>query len=74
MSKSLEVLKDIYKPIRYTKRGKITILETTSGNFVVKPKENDIAKVYRYLQSRNFHEFPELVDFSRDEVNMFSYV
>lgn len=74
MNKSIEVLKDIYKPIRYTKRGKITILETTSGNFVVKPKENDIAKVYRYLQSRNFHEFPELVDFSRADVNMFSYV
>ena len=50
MNKSIEVLKDIYKPIRYTKRGKITILETTSGNFVVKPKENDVAKVYRYLQ------------------------
>ncbi len=74
MNKSIEVLKDIYKPIRYTKRGKITILETTSGNFVVKPKENDVAKVYRYLQSRNFHEFPELVDFSRADVNMFSYV
>lgn len=74
MNKSFEVLKDIYKPYRYTFLGRVTVLETTSGNFVVKPKENDISKVYRYLQSRNFYDYPKLVDSSREDVNVFDYV
>lgn len=74
MNRSFEVLRDIYKPIRYTLRGKVVILETTSGNFVVKPKENDISNVYRYLQSRSFHHFPKLIDYSREDVNLFSYI
>lgn len=74
MNKSFEVLKDIYKPYRYTFLGRVTVLETTSGNFVVKPKKNDILKVYRYLQSRNFYDYPKLVDSSREDVNVFDYV
>lgn len=74
MNKSFEVLKDIYKPYRYTFLGRVTVLETTSGNFVVKPKENDISNVYRYLQSRNFYDYPKLVDSSREDVNVFDYV
>lgn len=74
MNESFEVLKNIYKPLRYTFLGKVTILETTSGNFVVKPKEQDLTKIYRYLQSRNFYDFPKLVDSSRESVNVFEYV
>ena len=34
----LETLKSIYKPYRYTIKGKCTILETTNGNYVIKKK------------------------------------
>lgn len=74
MNRSLDVLKELYKPYRYTFRGKATILETTSGSVVVKPKENDITKVYRYLQSRSFLNYPKLIDYSREDVNVFAYV
>ncbi len=74
MNRSLEVLKDIYKPIRYTIKGKTTILETTSGTFVVKPKEKDLQELYAYLHSRHFTGIPKLIDCSRDGVNVFSYV
>ena len=36
MNRSLEVLKAIYKPYRYTIKGKVTILETSSGDFIIK--------------------------------------
>ena len=74
MNNSLEVLKSIYKPLKYTLKGKVTILETTSGNYIVKEKNNDIRSLYHYLSSRNFHNYPELIDDSRKEVNVYKMI
>lgn len=74
MNRSLEVLKNIYKPYRYTIKGKATVLETTSGEFVIKPKDKDLNGLYNYLLSRNFNNFPNLIDSSRKDVNVFEYV
>ena len=74
MNKSLEILKSIYKPYRYTLKGKATILETTSGNFLVKPKNKDLNELYNYLISRGFDNFPKLIDASRKDVNVFEYI
>ncbi len=71
MNRSLEVVKNIYKPYRYTIKGKTTVLETTSGIFIVKEKNNDIKSIYNYLLSRNFDYFPRLIDESRRDVNVF---
>lgn len=74
MNKSLEILKAIYKPYRYTLKGKATLLETTSGDFIIKPKKKNISELYNYLLSRGFDNFPKLIDSSREEVNVFEYV
>lgn len=76
MNKSLEVLKDIYKPYRYTIRGHVIILSTTSGDFVVKEKKDstNIKELYAYLRSRSFDNFPALIDESRNEVNVYEYL
>lgn len=75
MNKSIEVLKEIYKPYRYTLLGKALILNTTSGDFVVKEKkEKSIKDLYAYLSSRNFHNFPKLIDESRSDVNVYEYI
>ena len=74
MNKSIEVLKSIYKPYRYTIKGKLTILETTCGNFIIKPKNKDINELYTYLTNRGFMNYPKIIDSSRDEVNVFEYV
>ncbi len=74
MNDSLEVLKQIYKPYRYTIKGKTTILETTSGDFVVKQKNQKIKNLYEYLKSRNFDYFPNLIDNTRNDVDVFEYV
>lgn len=72
--KSIEIIKDIYKPIKYTIQGKAHILESTSGNIVLKEKTSDIKSLYQYLQSRNFYAFPPLIDDSREGINVFKYI
>ena len=74
MNNSIEILKSVYKPYRYTLKGSVTILETTSGNFVIKEKMKDLGELFTYLKSRNFTSFPKLIDESRGEVNVFEYV
>ena len=74
MNKSIEILKSIYKPYRYTIKGKSSILETTCGDFIIKPKNKDINELYTYLTNRGFTNYPKIIDSSRDEVNVFEYV
>ncbi len=76
MNKSLEVLKQIYKPYRYTIQGHIVILSTTSGDLVVKQKSENqnVRALYSYLNSRSFTNFPPLVDESRSDVNVYEYI
>lgn len=64
----LESIKELYKPFRYTIKGNCTILETTSGNFVIKKKPNDknIIDIFNYLKSRNFNYFPSIYNYTRD--------
>lgn len=70
----LESIKSLYKPYRYTIKGKATILETTSGDFIIKPKKKDLVELYNYLTSRGFDAFPKIIDASRQEVNVFEYI
>ena len=74
MNRSLEVLKAIYKPYRYTLKGKATLLETTSGDFIIKPKNKDVNELYNYLISRGFDSFPKLIDASRKDVYVYEYI
>ena len=74
MNRSIEVLKKIYKPYKYTILGKVTILNTTSGDLVVKEKsDKNIKELYNYLASRNFTAFPPLIDDARDGIDIFKY-
>ena len=72
----LESLKSLYKPYRYTIKGKCTILETTSGNFVVKkkPKNKDLHSIFNYLKSRNFDYFPNVYNEMRDDTYVYEYI
>lgn len=75
MNSSLEVLKKIYKPYRYTLKGNVVVLHTTSGDLVVKKKsDTDIKTIFNYLKSRNFDYFPNLIDDSRSDINVYEYV
>ena len=72
----IESLKSLYKPYRYTIKGNCTILETTSGNFVVKkgPKGKDLVSIFNYLKSRNFDYFPNIYSDTRDDTYVYEYI
>lgn len=75
MKNSLDVLKKIYKPYKYTIINSCTLLESTSGNVIVKKKgSTNIRELFNYLSSRSFNNFPKLLEDNRDEVNVFEYV
>lgn len=72
---SLSVIKELYKPIKYTKKGNIIILETTEGKYVVKNKSDyEVKDLYNYLLSRDFNNFPRLIDSSRSDISLYEYL
>lgn len=75
MNNSLDEIKQEFKPYRVTKKKNVTILDSTKGSFVIKPKSNEkVKEAYNYLISRNFDYFPKLVGEMRSDVNVFEYV
>lgn len=71
--KSLDILKEVYKPTKITLKNKALLLDSTSGQFVLKEKKQDMRKLYDYLNSRSFSYYPSLIDDSREDINVFSY-
>lgn len=72
---SIELIKDLYKPYRITKKLKCTIIESMDGTFVIKPKNNKrLKEVFNYLDMREFYNHPKLVDDTRSDVNLFEYI
>lgn len=75
MNNALEVLKNTYKPYRFTKKKNVTIIDSTSGTFVIKEKSNKkLNEIFNYLLSRNFDYFPKLATEEREDVNIFEYI
>lgn len=75
MNKSIEVLKSIYKPLRYVILGRSTLLNTMNGDFIVKEKgANDLKELFSYLESRSFNGYPKIIDSSRKDVYMYEYI
>ena len=55
-------INELFKPSKITLAGKSKILATENGKFVVKPKNKDIKSLYGYLNTRQFNNYPELID------------
>ncbi|MBQ6840776.1 MAG: hypothetical protein IJO63_01510 [Bacilli bacterium] len=71
---SLEILKSVYKPYRYTLNKNVTIVESTSGKFVVKKQQKDLFSLFNYLENRGFNNYPEIIKNYRNEENVFEYL
>ncbi|MEG1648125.1 MAG: hypothetical protein RRY16_03315 [Bacilli bacterium] len=62
-----EILKKYnYKPNRYQKKGKTTIVDTDSGCVVIKKKEKNNEYIKNYLKSRNFNYHPKIITTEND--------
>ena len=76
MSKISDVLnKYTLRPHRYIKKGKVMIVDTDDGRFVLKEKtRNNKADIYGYLESRNFHYYPKTVSDKNDDYEIMEYI
>ena len=69
-----ELLKKYHlKPLRYEKNGHSFIIDTSDGRFVLKEKANNL-DIYRYLESRSFHYYPENISSEEDEYDIYPYI
>ena len=51
------------KPSCYRKNGRVTIVDSKSGKYVIKELRNDVNKnIYKYLESRNFNYYPSIIN------------
>lgn len=80
MNKIKEILnKYACVPYRYTIKNNVIIVDTDTGHFVFKKKDrnrnntNSISSLYKYLKSRNFVYFPNLIE-EEDEYDVYQYV
>lgn len=72
---SLELVNELYKPYKITRKGLSTIIECMDGKFVVKPKKDkDIKSLFSYLKNCSFENFPNLIDDTRSDIDIFEYV
>lgn len=72
---SLELINELYKPYKITRLKSSTIIESMDGKFVVKSKgKKDVKELFKYLKSREFHQYPGIVDDSRSEVEIYEYI
>ena len=58
---SLDLVREEYKPYRYTLKGKATIIDSTSARLVLKKENKDLSSLFNYLESRGFTGFPTVI-------------
>jgi len=61
------------KPYRYTKDGKVMIVDTDNGRFAVK-KNNKDNEIFRYLANRHFDYFPRIISNNDDDFEISEYI
>lgn len=63
------------KPQRYEVKGKVTIIDTNNGKYVIKEKnrENN-SSIYDYLNSRNFNYYPKILSDDEDDYVVTEYI
>ena len=63
--------KNNLKVNKYTVKGKSIIIDTDNGKYALK-KDNNI-RLFKYLESKNYHHFPKVIDYTR-ESSMYEYI
>ena len=74
MNKYIDSIKQIYKPYRYTYKGNVIILECKNNTLVIKERKKDLSKLFNYLKSRNFDNFPNIIDDSRSDIDVYEFI
>ena len=64
----------IYKPYKYTIKGKVKVLNCANEDIVIKPKTDKLLETHNYLLSRDFNNFVQVKDINRDKYYIYPYV
>ncbi len=73
MNNKIKRIIEKYKPLKYTIKGKTVNLFSTAGDYVIKPTKKNIKELFNYLNSRNFTNFPKIVE-QNDDYITYEYV
>ena len=73
MNNEIKEIIEKYKPLKYTIKGKTINLFSTAGDYVIKPTKKNIKELFNYLNSRNFTNFPKIVE-QNDNYVTYEYV
>lgn len=68
-----ETLEKIFNAYRITKKGNITIVDNSSGKYVIKKENKDLFSLFSYLENRSYIGVPKLIKKINNE-NVFEYV
>lgn len=75
MKKINEILKEYsIKPHRYTKEGKVIIVDDNKNKYVIKEHFNKNLKIYNYLESRNFNYYPKIINNPSDDYQITEFI
>ncbi len=58
----MKKINEILKPNKITITGKSKILCTENSKCVIKEKNKDVKSLYNYLNTRQFNNYPEIID------------
>lgn len=58
------------KPIRYQKQGKVYFIESDGCEYAIKKKSPDKDSIYKYLDSRSFPYYPEVLSKEEEELEV----
>lgn len=73
MNNEIKRIIEKYKPLKYTIKGKTVNLFSTTGDYVIKPTKKNIKELFNYLNSRNFTNFPKIIEQNNDYIT-YEYV
>lgn len=73
MNNEIKRIIEKYKPLKYTIKGKTVNLFSTTGDYVIKPTKKNIKELFNYLNSRNFTNFPKIIE-QNDDYITYEYV
>ena len=73
-SNNLESINKIYKPYKYTIKGKVKILNCDKEDIVIKPKDDKLIETHKYLSSRGFNNSVEIKDKNRDKYFIYPFI
>lgn len=74
MNNNLNYINSIYKPYKYTIKGKTYILNCEKESIIIKPKSDKLINTHEYLSSRGFNNFVKIKDMSRDKYYIYPFV